>query len=131
VRIDVTNAAPKKNLSFDKIKDFRIGGDIHRWQKPHRSEDIVALPEIAKCHFTYNERVHQDLSAIEKLRQFSLTSAQVIDPNRCVDQNHLDAGRRRGTAFSFGSVPASLANRRALSRSISAFNASRTRVDFS
>jgi hypothetical protein len=55
---------------------------------------------------------------------------QVIDPDRSVDQNHFLAARRRRGAESLGSLPPSRAKRRAASRSINAFNASRTSADF-
>jgi hypothetical protein len=55
----------------------------------------------------------------------------VIDPNRRIDQDHAEPGRRRGIGFKSGSVPPRSANRRALSRSISALSASRTSADFS
>jgi hypothetical protein len=54
-----------------------------------------------------------------------------------VDQRHdrpmrvSPSRRRRGGAFNFRSVPPNRASRRALSRSTSAFKASRTSEDFS
>ena len=60
-----------------------------------------------------------------------VTGAQMIDPDRSIDQDHLVVGRRRGTGAKSGSLPPSRAKRRALSRSISALRASRTNADFS
>src|SRR5437016_5171925 len=53
----------------------------------------------------------------------------MIDPDRCIDQDHLN--RRRGGALRLGWVPPIRASRRALSRWIKAFSASLISADFS
>jgi hypothetical protein len=73
----------------------------------------------------------QNLTSFEEGGELPVVCAQMIDPDRRIDQDHGRAGRRRRGVFNLGSVPPSRANRRALSRSISALSASRTRLDFS
>jgi hypothetical protein len=63
--------------------------------------------------------------------QYGIAGPQMVDPNRGIDQDHPGIGRRRAGACSPGSLPPKRASRRALSRSIKAFNASRTKLDFS
>ncbi len=65
------------------------------------------------------------------MAQHRVADTKVVDPDRGVDQNHCGSARRRGTVLRSGSVPPSLASRRALSRSIRARNPSRTRALFS
>ena len=55
----------------------------------------------------------------------------MINPNRTIDEDHRPTARLRGIARNAGSLPPSRANRRALSRSISARNASRGKAGFS
>src|SRR5205823_9498164 len=75
------------------------------------------------------DELQVDRSHVEMPCQTGIQPAEVIDPDRGIDQNQ--RGRRRGIGRNCGSVPPSRANRRAASRSISAFSASRTRADFS
>jgi hypothetical protein len=66
--------------------------------------------------------------------QNGVVSAQMVYPNRCIDEDHLAdrrAVRRRGTARRRGSDPPSAANLRALSRAISARSPSCTSAVFS
>jgi len=60
----------------------------------------------------------------QQTRQRRVAPTEVVDPDRAVDRHHRLPCLRRGTARSFGSLPPSLARRRALSRSISAESAS-------
>src|SRR5258708_7396424 len=55
----------------------------------------------------------------------------MIDPDGRIGQDHVELDRRRGGAFRPGSLPPRRANRRALSRSMRALSASRTKLDFS
>jgi hypothetical protein len=61
-----------------------------------------------------------------------VAGTEVADPNRRIDRDrasdYLATRRRRGADLSRGSLPPSRASRRALSRSINAFNASRTKA---
>src|SRR2546423_5556482 len=72
-----------------------------------------------------------DLSLIQMLAQILVFRTQVVDPDGGVGQNQRGAGRRRGMFFIPGMVPPRDANRRALSRSMRAFSASRIRAVFS
>jgi hypothetical protein len=72
-----------------------------------------------------------DLPSIEKLLEFLVARAEMIDPDRSIRENRLDRVLRRGVLFKPGIDPPMDANRRALSRSISALRASRTKAVFS
>jgi hypothetical protein len=73
----------------------------------------------------------EDDAAAKQLGQRSIAVAEVVDPNRGVDEDHWLAARRRGIGVSAGSVPPRRARRRALSRSIRALRPSRTSNVFS
>ena len=60
-------------------------------------------------------------------RQCWTAAAQVVDPNRCIDQYYRLPSRRRATLSSCGSIPPSRARRRALSRWIRALSPSLSR----
>src|SRR6266702_2702473 len=90
----------------------------------------VALLQVAHSQFANDQWMREHLPPLKQLLQCDVALAEVIDPNRSIDQDHF-AVRRRVTGINSGSLPPRLASRRALSRSISAFNASRISADFS
>src|SRR3974390_2072693 len=73
----------------------------------------------------------QDLVVVEESDKGLVAPAEMVDPNRRVNQDHFRAVRRRRGVFRRGSLPPKRAKRRALSRSINALSASRTIADFS
>src|SRR5665213_2105822 len=74
--------------------------------------------------------MHDDITAVEKLDQLKIAATKMVDPDRRVSQ-HPHQKRRRGGAFAPGSLPPKRASRRAASRSMNAFKASRMTADFS
>src|SRR3954471_12776891 len=85
---------------------------------------------MSKGNFANNEGMDDYAAIIELRLHRRVLAPQMVDPDRAVCQDHLPK-RRRGGAFNRGEVPPSRARRRALSRSIRALSASRTRADFS
>jgi len=131
VSIDIADAAPKEFPLVNEMEHLRIRGNVDLRQFAHGAKHSVAPTQIAERQFPDDERVRHHLPAVEEPRQAAVADTQMVDPDRGIDQDHLAADRRRGTGFKAGSVPARRANRRALSRSISALSASRTKADFS
>jgi hypothetical protein len=129
--IDVADPAPRQTVVADEVQNLDIGSDAGLRQIQHSIQDDVALTEIAERELAKNKGVRQHLSGLEELNKRLAPGAEMVYPNRGVDQNHAGLGRRRGGAFNPRSLPPSLANRRALSRSIRALSASLTRPDFS
>jgi hypothetical protein len=129
--IDAADPAPKQTVVADEVQNLVIGSDAGLWQIQHGIQDDVALTEIAERELAKNKGVRQHLSGLEELDKRLAPGAEMVYPNRGIDQNHGGLDRRRGGAFNPRSLPPSLANRRALSRSIRALSASLTRADFS
>jgi len=73
----------------------------------------------------------QNEAVLEQPYDSGVARPQVVDPDRSVDEDHEGSARRLGTSVSPGSLPPSLARRRALSRWMRARKASRTRALFS
>ena len=69
--------------------------------------------------------------SIEQIDKVVVTATKMVNPNRGIDENQPGYGCRRAGAAKSGWVPPRSARRRALSRSISAFKASRMSDDFS
>src|SRR5215472_557104 len=77
-------------------------------------------------NFANDTGMAQDVPGIELGLKPTAPSPQVVDPNGGVGEDHSAGNRRRGGATRSGEQPPRRANRRAASRSISAFSASRT-----
>src|SRR5947209_7277875 len=72
-----------------------------------------------------------DPALVEMLAHLPDSGAQMINPNRRIRENQRDLALRRGIRLSSGMVPPNDANLRALSRSMRALRASRSRAVFS
>jgi hypothetical protein len=53
----------------------------------------------------------EDLAVVEQLREYRAGQPQMVDPDRRIDQDHLDFGRRRGIFLRSGSLPPRRASR--------------------
>jgi hypothetical protein len=128
--VDIPDTQPKQRPPIDEVKHFLVRGDGYLWQFSQGVQNNITLPETAESEFTRHEGMPEDPSAIEEPAERRIASPQVVDPDRCVDQDHSGFGRRLGGPDSSGSLPPRRASRRALSRSINALSASRTSADF-
>ena len=129
--IDVAYSAPKQRMVVDEMENLRVRGDACMGQAGQRVQHDFALTQIAQGKFADDKGVRQDRSRIEQRGEGLVAHPQMLDPDRRIDQDHIEPDRRRGGAFRPDSLPPRRANRRALSRSMSALSASRTRLDFS
>ena len=79
--------------------------------------------------------MNDNLPLAQSLLQIFVARTEMVDPDRSVRENQfrrsLFSPRRRPMFFKLGIVPPREANRRALSRSMRALRASRTRAVFS
>src|SRR5216683_3079173 len=129
--IDVADPDPEQGVLVDEMSDFLIRRDFGLRQVRQGIQNEIALPQPSQGQLTRHERMSKNLTSFEEGGELPVACAQMIDPDRRIDQDHGRVGRRRGGTFNLDSVPPRRANRRALSRSISALSASRTRLDFS
>src|SRR5205809_8145139 len=75
--------------------------------------------------------MNDDLTQVKMFAQFFVARAQMIDPDRGVRENQGFPGLRRGIFFNSGMAPPRDASLRALSRSMRALRASRSKAVFS
>ncbi len=86
--IDVTNAKAGEPVLLDETQDFLIGRCRRLGQVLQCLQYDFALPQIAKRQFSNDERVCQDPSCVENGAQRSDAESQMVDPHRCVDEDH-------------------------------------------
>ncbi len=131
VSVDIAYAQCEEGIVKNETENLFLSRNACLRKVLEVSEHYIALVQMAQCDFTNDEGMSQHCSLIEQGREDVIALTQMIHPDRSVDQDHAGCGRRRGGTVSFGSLPPNRANRRALSRSIRALSASRTRADFS
>ena len=118
-------------MLLDEAQHFLIARDDGLRQVLQRSENDAALAQSPECKLACDEGMHQNLCRLEQPDEVLIRPTEMIDPNRTVGQDQTGLCLRRGGAARSASLPPSRAKRRALSRSMRALSASRTRTDFS
>jgi hypothetical protein len=131
VSVYVADASACKLIMVDELQNLLIGGDACLWKIVQSVENKLALAQHAERELPDDERMREHRSGIEQGREGIVPYAKMIDPNGGIDQNHVRPERLRGAGIRSGSLPPRRASRRALSRSINALRASRTRAGFS
>src|SRR5262249_54597333 len=131
MNIDEPDTAPEQGVMVDEMQDLLVGGHARAWQVRQGAKHDLAPTQIAQGDLADDKGVRQNQARIQQRGKRMVAGSQVIDPDGSVDQDHAGDGRRRRGAFRLGSVPPRRASRRALSRSINALSASRTKLDFS
>jgi hypothetical protein len=129
--IDIPDSEACQRMLFDEQQHLRLCGDCRMRQVMQCRKDRFALPKMPERNFPDDERMGQYVARLEQCREYLVAIPQMIHPNGRIDKDQQGFARRRGAIFALGSVPPRCASRRALSRSINAFRASRTRADFS
>jgi hypothetical protein len=131
MRVDVPDAKGERRVLVDEMQNLVICGDRHPRQVRQRTENKITLPQIPQRKFADHEGMHHNLTPLEKIAEGFVAGTQMVDPNGSIDQDHAFSDRRRRTGLRSGSLPPKRAKRRAASRSINAFSASRINLDFS
>jgi hypothetical protein len=89
-----------------RVSDFMVHGGFDGGQCLQKFQQVLAVAQIAACELAHHKGVDDHLCLHQGLNQGRLTLAQMIYPDRGVNQNHA-AGRCLGMSVSWGSVPAS------------------------
>src|SRR6266568_1239947 len=103
--VDIPDTEPEKCVPIDEVKNFLISRAVGSRQVVQGAENELALSEMAQGKLSDHEGMRQNLSGVEEPREGFITGAQVIDPDRRIDQDHLASGRRRGIGTRSGSLP--------------------------
>jgi hypothetical protein len=122
------DATTHQILLLDEEQGFVFRGRCQSRQGLKQAKDFGPVAQVAARQFADHEVVDADGFVLEQADKSWITVAQVVDPDRCIDQYHRLPSRRRATLSSFGSVAPKRARRRALSRWIRALNASLSRA---
>jgi hypothetical protein len=129
--VNVPDTTPKQGIVIDEMQDLWLGGDAGTRQIGEGSQHDLTLRRLLRASSPITKGWVRTMPAWSSLASVFVVPAQMIDPDGGIGQDHARVVRRRGGASRAGSLPPKRANRRALSRSIRALSASRTRRDFS
>jgi predicted nucleic acid-binding protein len=117
VGIDIADAAPEQRMTIDQAEHFLVLGNDRLRQVAQVAEKGIPRSQIAEREFADHKRVSEDLASVEERRELLIACVQMLDPDRCIDQDHSGFGRRRGIGLRSGWLPPRRASRRAASRS--------------
>jgi len=101
MRIDVANASARQLMAFDELHHFAMRrGDGFR-EVAQIAQHLGALRQAAKRDLANHEWMRERFVSVEQHHQLGIGGAEVVDPNRGVDQDHRSAGpaARRGLGF--------------------------------
>ncbi len=88
MHVDVADATPPKAVPVDELAHLHVRGHACPGQIQERAEDEPSLAKRTEGKLADDERVHQHHSRIEETGQRVISRAKMVDPHRCVGQDH-------------------------------------------
>ena len=120
MRVDVSDAKPEQMLIVDQTQDLQVGRDGCPGEVEEQAENLAASGEVSERELADHPGVRQHVAVVEEPDELWFAGSEMVDPDRGVNEDHAGMVCRRETDVASGSLPASWASRRALSRSMSA-----------
>ncbi len=114
--IDKADTTAHQRALLDESSRLCIGCDHGRRERVEQAEYLAARIELAAGEFSKHHRMRAHVVRLKPITQMVIAIAEIIDPDRRIDQYHAGSKRRRGGTSSCGSDPPRRASRRALSR---------------
>jgi hypothetical protein len=120
LRVDIADTEAEQPVPLDEREQLVGLADDRLWQCRQLLQDFAALPGRAQMphrKLTDHPRMSKDPALMKEPQQRRLAIAEMVDPNRGVDQDHSTGSLlRRGAASASGTVPPRRIKRRAASR---------------
>jgi hypothetical protein len=116
LRVDVADADADAEQLVVLDEGEQLGGSRHDGLRElfDEPEHACAIAQPPQRELAGHPRMRHRPPLLEHRDKRGVTVAEVIDPDRRVDQDHAAAERRRGAAVNSGWVPPRRARRRAL-----------------
>ena len=127
--VDEPYPAAHEPAVLDESEHLLMVGHRHPGQPIQEVQYILAGFQVSTSQLAYHHRVDQYTEVVQQVCETRLAEAQMVYPDRGVGQDQADSPFRRGAGDNPGSLPPSLANLRALSRSTRARRPSARRAD--
>ena len=132
VRIHPAQPGAVQSIPLHELKNLGVVRRFRRRQLPKQGNDLDAVPQIPTGQLADHKRMAQHVIVQEQSLQPRDALAEMVHPDRRVDQDHPRCpDRLLRIGASDVSVPPSSASRRALSRATSASRPARTSDVFS
>jgi len=97
--IDQSDAAAVKVPLVNEGEDFFVGDLAGPRQSVEQFEDLMPFGKGSAGEFTDYKRVAHHVAGFQPDRQVAVAPPQMVDPDRCIDKDHigfLQPGLRRG-----------------------------------
>jgi hypothetical protein len=95
VNVDKSQAATVQTLTLDEKEHLIIRHLCNARKIAKQGQNLPAVPQVSTSQLADNERVHHDFDIFQQARQPCLAGAEVVDPHRCVDQDHSGSAAAR------------------------------------
>lgn len=118
--VDQADAVRHQPVLLDQRQNLIVSSARSCREPLEKTNDFSSIPKVATRQLTDDEWMNEHTLLFEQLDEDWVDLPQMIDPDRCIDEDQRPAGFRRGMADRSGSVPPSRARRRALSLDMSA-----------
>jgi hypothetical protein len=79
--VDPANPFPHQPVMFDETERFLIGCHNGRWERRKKIEDFTPPREHTASELAENEWVHQNILALERIREPWNRLPEMIDPH--------------------------------------------------
>jgi len=94
--IDPADAPSVQSIALHELEDFGMLHLRRRRERAKQTEDLAPVPQGSACQFADDKGVSEDLPMLEQTSERSAAHAKVIDPDRCVDEDHTRITPRAG-----------------------------------
>ena len=86
--IDISNAGSRQRSMGNKF-EYLIGvGHSRFWKRTQIFNHLGNLRHMAERQFSQHKRMHDDIAMVEKSSQPGIAATKMVDPDRCVGENH-------------------------------------------
>ena len=86
-------------MRFQCVKHLGIIGGNRRRQAGEKIERLLPIRQSSASQFSHHKRMREHLIGFQHRPQFRVPAAEVIDPNRGIDQRHLRSSHGRTPAW--------------------------------
>ena len=102
MNVDESQTTAVQTMTLDEKERLIIRDRCNGRKIGKQRQNLPAIPQVSASQLTDHKRMHDNFGILQQAGQPCLTSPKVVDPHRCIDQDHSGgAATRRRFGFSF------------------------------
>lgn len=95
MRVDPADPTTEQPVFFNEGEDLVVPRDMGTGEGLEQRQDLPTIANLTTREFADDERVREDLRVVKERDECPVPGAQMVDPNRGVDQRHAARPPRR------------------------------------